>query len=260
MRSIWSGSINFGLVNIPIKLYSGSESHDLDLDMLRRGDLCPVKFSRVCREDGKEIPYENIVKGYEYKEGDYVVLEKEDFEKANVEKTNSIEITDFVNESEVDSIFFEKPYYIEPGKGGTKSYALLREALKKTKKVGVASFVLRNREHLVLVKPYGNMLLLNQLRYYDEIRDSKDLKLPAKKDIKKKELDLAVTLIDQLSTKFKPEDYEDTYIEDLKKIIEAKSKGKKPKAKGTKKKESAEIVDMMTLLKKSLKEKKKSAA
>lgn len=261
MKSIWSGTINFGLVNIPIKLFSGSESHDLDLDMLRKGDLCPVKFSRVCREDGKEIPYKNIVKGYKYKEGDYVVLEKEDFEKANVEKTNSIEITDFVNENEVDSIFFEKPYYLEPAKGGTKSYALLREALKKTKKVGVASFVLRNREHLVLIKPYGNMLLLNQLRYYDEIRDSKELKLPAKKNIKKKELDLAITLIDQLSTKFKPEDYEDTYIEDLKKIIEKKSKGIKTKTKGKpKEKQSAEIIDMMTLLKKSLKEKKKSAA
>jgi DNA end-binding protein Ku len=259
MRAIWSGVISFGLVNIPVKLFSGSESNSIDLDMLRRGDLCPVRYARVCRSDGKEIPYEDIVKGYEYREGDYVVLEKEDFEKANVEKTKSIDITDFVDENEVDSIFYEKPYYLEPDKSGNKPYALLREALKKSGKVGVATYVLRNREHIAVLKPYGDLLLLNQLRYHDEIRSSKDLNLPDSKIVKQKELNVALSLIDQFTSKFKPEEYSDTYIEDLKKIIEEKAKGHKPKPKGKTPKQT-NVVDMMTLLKKSLNQKKKSAA
>jgi DNA end-binding protein Ku len=259
MRAIWSGLISFGLVNIPVKLYSGSESHSLDLEMLRKDDLCPVKYARVCRSDGKEIPYENIVKGYEYQEGDFIVLEKEDFEKANVKKKNAIDIQSFVKESEVDSIFYERPYYLEPDKGGDKPYALLREALKKSKKVGVANFVMRNREHFAVLKPYGNLLLLNQLRYHDEIRDTKPLKLPDSKAVNGDEIKMALTLIDQSSSKFKPEKYKDSYIEDLKKIIEAKAKGKKPKAKGKAPKPS-KVEDMMSLLKKSLKENKKSAA
>ncbi len=259
MKSIWSGSVSFGLVNIPVRLYSGSENNTLDLDMLRRGDLCPVKYQRVCREDGKEIPWDDIVKGYEYKEGDYVVLDKEDFEKANIEKTKTIDITEFVNESEVDSIFYNKPYYLEPEKAGIKAYALLREALKKTKKVGIGSFVMRNREHIGVVKPYGKLLVFNQLRYNEEIRDYNELNLPDSKPVKEKELKIAVELIENSSAKFKPEDYEDTYIEDLKKIIEAKAKGKKPKAKGKPKKQ-AEVIDMMTLLKKSLEQKKKKSA
>ncbi len=258
MRAIWTGTISFGLVTIPVRLFSGSESHTLDLDMLRKDDLCPVKYARVCRSDGKEIPYEDIVKGYEYREGDYVVLEQEDFEKANVEKTKTIDIQDFVKETEVDTIFYEKPYYLEPDKGGDKPYALLREALRKSKKVGIAYFVMRNREHIAVLKPYGKLLLLNQLRYHDEIRDTKELNLPESKLVNDKELKMAMSLIDQTTAKFTPEEYKDTYIEDLKKIIEAKAKGKKPKAKGKEPKKS-NVVDMMTLLKKSLEEKKNAA-
>ncbi|HSD63543.1 MAG TPA: Ku protein [Ignavibacteriaceae bacterium] len=259
MRAIWSGLISFGLVNIPVKLYSGSESHSLELDMLRKDDLCPVKYARVCRSDGKEIPYEDIVKGYEYQEGDYVVLEKEDFEKANIIKKNAIDIQSFVNETEVDSIFYEKPYYLEPDKGGDKPYALLREALKKSKKVGVANFVMRNREHFAVLKPYGNLLLLNQLRYHDEIRETKSLNLPESKVVNNDELKMALSLINQTTSKFRPEKYKDTYIEDLKKIIEAKAKGKKPVTKGKAPKPS-KVDDMMKLLKKSLEKNKKSAA
>ena len=258
MRAIWSGTISFGLVTIPVRLFSGSQSNSLDLDMLRKDDLCPVKYARVCRSDGKEIPYEDIVKGYEYREGDYVVLEPEDFEKANVRKTKTIDIQDFVMESEVDTIFFQKPYYLEPDKGGDKPYALLREALKKSKKVGIANFVMRNHEHIAVLKPYGKLLLLNQLRYHDEIRDTDELNLPESKLVNDKELKMAISLIDQTTAKFKPEEYEDTYIEDLKKIIEAKAKGKKPKVKGKEPKKS-NVVDMMTLLKKSLEEKKNAA-
>lgn len=259
MRAIWSGLISFGLVNIPVKLYSGSESHSLDLAMLRKDDLCPVKYARVCKSDGKEIPYENIVKGYEYEDGDYIVLEKEDFEKANVKKKNSIEIQNFVKESEVDSIFYEKPYYLEPDKGGDKPYALLREALKKSKKVGVANFVMRNREHFAVLKPYGNLLLLNQLRYTDEIRATKSLNLPDSKVVNNDEIKMAFSLINQTTSKFKPEKFKDTYVEDLKKIIEAKAKGKKPRVKG-KAPQPSKVEDMMKLLKKSLEQNKKSAA
>jgi DNA end-binding protein Ku len=259
MRALWSGTINFGLVNIPVKLFSGSKSNTLNLDMLRRGDLCPVSYKKVCRADGKEIPYEDVVKGYEYEEGDYVILEKEDFENANVEKTKSLEILDFVKQDEIDSIFYEKPYYLEPEKNGTRAYALLREALKKSKKVAVASFVIRSREHIGVIKPYGKLLLLNQLRYHDEIRETEELKLPEAKSIKEKEIKMALSLIEEMTSKFTPEDYEDTYIEDLKKIIEAKAKGKRPKKKG-KEPKPTKVIDMMDLLKKSIDSKKKKSA
>ena len=152
MKALWKGSISFGLVNIPVKLYSASQSHTLDLDMLRKGDLCQVRFARVCRDDGKEIPYEDIVKGYKYEDGDYVVLTDKDFENASVEKTHTIDILHFVNEKEIDPVYFEKPYFLVPEKSGTKSYALLREAIKQTKKAGIGRFVLKNREHIGLLK------------------------------------------------------------------------------------------------------------
>jgi len=259
MRAIWSGSISFGLVNIPVKVYSGAQSHSLDLDMLRKSDLCPVKYQRICEKDGQEIPYDEIVKGYEYSDGDYIVLTDEDFEAANVEQTNTLDILDFVKESEIDSRYFEKPYYLEPAKGGAKPYALLREALKSSKKVGIASYALRNKGHIGIVKPHGDLILLNQLRFADEIRNADELDLPASEKIKDKEVELALTLIDQLTTHFKPEKYKDTYVEDLKRIIDEKAKGKKPKAKG-KEPKPTKVVDMMSLLKKSIQQKKKQAA
>ncbi|HVO76104.1 MAG TPA: Ku protein [Ignavibacteriaceae bacterium] len=259
MKPLWSGLVSFGLVNIPVKLFSGSRNNTLDLDMLRKGDLCPVRYSRVCRADGKEIPWDDIVKGYEYREGDYVVLDKEDFEKANVKKTKTIDIVDFSKESEIDSIFFEKPYYLEPQKSGMKPYALLREALKNTGKVAVATFVIRQREHVGIIKAYGNLLLLNQLRYHDEIREHKDLDLPDAKELNEKELKMAEELIEKSTAKFKPEEFRDTYIEDLKKIIEAKAKGKKIRKKG-KEPSATKVVDLMTQLKKSLNRKKRKRA
>lgn len=259
MRAFWSGSISFGLVNIPIKLYSGTEGHRLDLHLLRDKDLCPIRFARVCRADGEEVPWEHIVRGYEYAEGDYVILEKEDFEKADVKKTHTIDISSFVHEDEIDPIFFEKPYYLEPEKTGMKAYALLREALSKSKKVGIGNYVLQHREHIGIIKPYGNLIILNQLRYHDEIRDHEKLNLPENVDIKEKEINMAIELIKQLTDKFKPEEYEDTYINDLKKIIEAKAKGKKLK-KVKQVPEAEEVTDIMSLLKKSLEASKKSAA
>jgi DNA end-binding protein Ku len=253
MHPIWSGSISFGLISIPVKLYTGSESHSLDLDMLRKSDLCPIKYLRICELDGKEVPYNEIVKGYEYSDGEYVVLTDEDFENADIEQTHAIDIMDFINEGEIDSRFFERPYYLEPDRGGDKPYALLREALKKSGKVGVANFVLRNRGHLGIVKPQGDAIVLNQIRYVDEVRNFGKMKLPDAKNVREKEIDLALTLINQLSEKFKPEKYKDTYNEDLKRIVEDKAKGRKPKPKG-KEPQPAKVIDIMSLLKKSLKE------
>jgi DNA end-binding protein Ku len=252
MRAIWTGALSFGLINIPIRLYSATATEErLSFDMLHKKDLSPIRYARVCRTDGKEIPYQDIVKGYEYKEGDYVVLTDEDFKKASPRKTKTIDILDFAKETEIDTIFYEKPYYLEPDKGAEKAYALLREALKKSKKVGVASFVLRNKEHLAVIKPYGRAILLNQLRFQEELRKPEGLNLPEASKARNKEIDMALALIDQLSEPFKPEEYKDTYKRELKKVIEAKAKGKKLKVK-EKVPEPTDVVDLVAMLKASL--------
>lgn len=259
MPPLWSGSISFGLVNIPVKLLSGSRSNNLDLDMLRKGDLCPVRFERVCRSDGKPIPYEDIVKGYKYKEGDYVVLTDKDFEEANLSRTKSIELLAFVLEEQIDSIYYEKPYFLEPEESAAKPYAVLREALRKSKRVGIARFVIHSREHLGALRPMGNMILLNQLRYQDEIRGVEKLSLPGTEGIKDKEVQMAVQLIGHLAADFKPKDYKDTYIEDLKAIIEEKAKGRKVSPRG-KAPRPSKAKDLMALLKASMKADMKKAA
>jgi DNA end-binding protein Ku len=258
MRAIWSGSLSFGLVNIPVKLYSATGENKLELDMLHKKDLSPIRYARICRADGKEIAYEDIVKGYEYRPGDYVVLTDEDFKKANVEKTKAIEIQEFSKESEIDTIYFEKPYYLEPEKGAEKAYALLRESLKKSKKVGIAKFVLRNRERLAAIKPSGNVLVLEQMRFNQEIRDPKELNLPDSKKAGNKEIDIALALIEQLTEAFDPTVFKDTYTDELKKVIEAKAKGKPIKAKG-KEPTPTEVSDLMAVLKKSLEKEKAKA-
>lgn len=258
MRAIWTGALSFGLVNIPIRLYSATEDHALSFDMLHKDDLSPIKYVRVCREDGKEIPYEDIVKGYEYHKGDYIVLTEEDFKRANIKKTKSIDIVDFVQQEEIDSVYFEKPYFLEPAKGAAKPYALLREAIKKSKKVGIAKFVLRNREHLAVVKPFENVLVLNQMRFLSELRKPEGLDLPAKAAAKGKELDIALALIEQLTSSFKPEEYKDTYTAELRTVIAEKAKGKKPKKKG-KEPQATEVTDLMAMLRKSLEKEKQRA-
>ncbi|MBE2219001.1 MAG: Ku protein [Ignavibacteria bacterium] len=254
MKALWKGSISFGLVNIPVKLYSASQSHSLDLDMLRKGDHCQVRFARVCRDDGKEIPYQDIVKGYKYNEGDYVVLTDKDFESANVEKTHTIDIFHFVNEKEVDSVYFEKPYYLEPEKSGTKSYALLREAIKQTKKAGLGRLVLKNREHIGLLRLYDNVIVFNQIRFFDELRETTEIKVPGASQVNKKEVEMAVSLVKQLSSKFNPKAYKDTYTDELKKIITKKAKGQKVTPKGKEPKASS-ASNLMKLLKQSMKSK-----
>lgn len=251
MRSIWSGAISFGLVNIPIKLYSAAGENKLDFDMLAKDDHSPIKYKKVAVSDGREVNFKDIVKGYEYEKGQYVILDDEDFEKAQAKKTKAIDILGFVMEEEIDPVFYDKPYFLEPDKNAAKPYALLREALRETKKVGIAKYVLRNREHLAALKPVGNVILLNQMRYYRDIRDYNELSLPSAEIITDPEKEMAKMLIDQLSQDFQPEKYRDTYIQELKEIIEAKAKGQPVEAKGAAP-EPTRVDDLMATLKASL--------
>ncbi|HET9098377.1 MAG TPA: Ku protein [Candidatus Saccharimonadales bacterium] len=252
MRAIWTGSISFGLVNIPIKMFSGSRAHEgLDLNMLHAKDLTPIRYARICRKDGKEVPYDDIVKGYEWKEGDYVVLSKEDFKKADAKKVESIEIRQFVTEDEIDSRYYDKPYYLEPGKGADRAYALLREALKRSGKVAMVKFAMRARDNMGVVKPIGNALVLNQMRFPADIREAGDLNFPSGDKVKEEEINMALALIDQQTKSFIPEDWHDTYTEELEEIIEDKAKGKKPAQKGKAPKQT-KVQDLMSTLKASL--------
>lgn len=253
MRSIWSGSLSFGLINIPIRLYSATEDHAISFNMLHKKDLSPIRLARICKEEEKEIPYKDIVKGYEYQKGEYVVISDEEFEQASIEKTGLVEILAFVDESEIDSVYFEKPYYLEPDKNAGKPYALLRETLRKSKKVGLVKFVLKNREHLGVIKPYKDAIVLNQLRFASEIREMEGLKLPSSEEVEKKEVEMALKLVDQLTGTFKPEDYHDTYTAELKEIIEKKVKGIPLRHKGKAPKPS-KVHDIMSLLQESLEE------
>jgi len=224
MRAIWTGSLGFGLVNIPIKIFSAVQDSSLDLDMLDSKDHSNIKFKRVNERTGREVPWENIVKGY-YMDNKYVILDKSDFEKASPEKTKHIEIKHFVDENEIDSMYFEAPYYLQPDKTGARAYALLRDAFKKTGKAGVALFVMRDKEHLCIIKAKEDVLVLNRIRFEEEIRSTEDLDLPKTKS-KPEELKMAVALIEQLSGPFDISKYRDDYTDRLMKVIKAKSKGK----------------------------------
>jgi DNA end-binding protein Ku len=258
MRAIWTGTIGFGLVNIPVRLFSAIQDKDLDLDMLDVKDHSRIRFQRINEKTGKEVKWENIVKAYDY-EGKYVVLSNEDFEKASPEKTKIIQIDEFVNESEIDSIFFETPYFLEPQKSGERAYTLLREALKKAGKVGLGSFVLRNKESLCILKPSQNIIVLNKIRYIQEIRNVKDLQIPAKTTIKPGELQMAIALINQLSSTFNIAKYKDNYTNTLLKLIKTKAKGRKIEAPHLRVVHS-KAKDLLSQLKASLGDKKKKAS
>jgi len=258
MRSIWTGSISFGLINIPVKLFSAVQESSLDLDMLDSKDHSNIKFLRVNESTGKEVAYENIVKGYKMDSG-YVILEDEDFEAADAVKTKMIEIINFVNEQEIDSLYYEQPYYLEPEESAMKAYALLRDALQLSGKVGVTTFVLRNKEGLAILKPYKNVIVLNRIRFSQEIREPSELKLPPVSKTKTKEMDMANKLVDQLTEKFNIGKYKDTYTAKLLKIIKEKSKGKKifvPKMKVIHRQSD----NLMDMLKASLNTKKSKSA
>ena len=258
MRPIWTGAIGFGLVNIPIKLYSATESSNLDLDMLDKKDHSHIKYQRINEKTGKEVTWANIVKGYKI-DTNYVILDDKDFEAASAKKTKTIEISDFVQEEEISSIYYETPYYLEPDKSGTRAYELLRQALIKTKKVGIATFVMRSKESLAILRADAKVIILNRIRFHQEIRDPKDLALPEKTAVKPAELQMAVTLINQLSHKFDISSYKDTYNDELLKLIHAKAKGKvisTPEMKVV----HSNTKDLMEQLKASLDVKRKKAS
>ena len=257
MRAIWSGAIGFGLVNIPVKMYSAVQDSSLDLDMLDKKDHSNIRFQRVNEKTGKEVAWENIVRGYKYN-GDYVVLTDEDFKKASPEKSKLIEIAEFVKQSEIDTVYYETPYYLEPEKTGVKAYALLRDALEKSGKVGLGTYVMRTKETIGIIKPMDNILVLNKMRFPEEIRDHKDLKVPEEKS-KPNELKMALALIDQLSGPFDLKKYKDTYSDQLMKVIEAKAKGQKIAA-PTMKVVHSRSQDLMDQLKASLNTSKRKAS
>lgn len=258
MRPIWTGAIGFGLVNIPVKMYSATESSNLDLDMLDKKDHAHIKYMRVNENTGKEVDWGNIVKGYKYND-DYVVLDDKDFESASAKKTKTIEISDFVKEEEISSLYYETPYYLEPDKSGTRPYKLLLDALKKTKKVGVSTFVMRNKESLAILRPDNNVIVLNKIRFEEEIRNPEELTLPKNTAVKPAELKMAITLIDQLTGKFDISKYKDTYNNELLKLIKAKASGKKIKTPQLKVVHN-KTKDLMEQLKASLDVKRKKSA
>jgi len=256
MRSIWTGAIGFGLVNIPVKLYSATQGSELDLDMLDKKDGSNIKFKRVNEHTGKEVAWENIVKGYNL-DGRYIVLTDEDFQKAMPEKTKVIAIEEFVKEEEIDGIYYETPYYLEPEKSGGRAYVLLRDALEKTGMVGFGSFVMRNKEGLCLIKPHEDVLVLNRIRWAQEIRSSKELNVPSAAP-KPAEMKMALELIKQLTGPFDISKYVDTYSDELMKLIKAKAKGKAPKATQMRVVHKAKSEDLLSQLKASLGGKKKA--
>lgn len=227
MKALWKGSISFGLVNIPIKVYSGTVTHRIDLDMIRRKDQCPIEYVRVCKKDGKQVEWEDIAKGYQKENGDYIVLDDSDFKNAAPEKTSTIDIFEFIKEEEIPSKYLEKPYITEPEKSAKKVYALLREALAKSQKVGLCKFVIRTTEHLGILKVEDDAILLIQIRFQDELRPLTEIQLPTDVKIAKKELDMALSIIDQLTDAFEPSKYKDTYKDELLKMIKKKASEKK---------------------------------
>lgn len=258
MRAIWNGAIGFGLVNIPIKLYGASEESSIDLDMLDKSDFSNIKFKRVNEKTGKEVAFQDIVKGYKM-EDRYIVLQKEDFEAVSPEKSKVLKIKQFVKHDEVDPAYFETPYFLEPQKNGEDAYQLLLKSLVSTKMAGVGTFILREKEILCLVRPFEDkILMVNRMRFPEEIRSFEDLKLPAKKSPTKEELEMAEALIKQFTTKFDPSKYEDTYHEDLMKIIQQKASGKDVKTIEEKEPEG-KATDLMAMLKASLEAGKQQA-
>lgn len=251
-RALWKGSIAFGLVNIPVELYTAVRDSRPRFRMLHAEDKSPVKFERVCAREGKPVAWEELVKGYEYEKGRFVILTKEDFQAAALEKSRTVDIRNFVKGEEIDDRFFETSYYLTPQKGGERAYALLREAIRETGLVGVATIVLREAQHLAAIEVVKNAMVLTMMRYAEELVDVSEYHFPAATDIRKPELEMARTLVQSLADTWDPNQYTDQYRENLMKIIKAKLKGKEPHLKAEVEPQSAEVVDLMERLRQSL--------
>jgi DNA end-binding protein Ku len=256
MHAIWTGYISFGMVNIPVKLYSATETNRIKFELLVKDDLSHVQYKKVSSHDGRELSLDEIVKGYKVSSDKYVVLENSDFDKVHQSKSDTMEIICFVQETEIDPIYYSKPYYLEPDKNSSKPYALLRKALHNTHKTGIAKFVMRKKEYLVAIKSIDKVLLVNQLRYRENLRDFDDLNLPDNDLLSKDEIEIAESIVEKLTKKFDPSSYEDTYQKDLMDMIEKKAEGEVLESKGTKVK-ATKVDDLMSALKASLKDAKK---
>ena len=263
-RGLWKGAISFGLVNVPVELHSAKKrAAELDMTMLDKRDLAPVGYKRVNKSTGKEVAWGDVVKGYEYKDDKYVVLSDEDFRRANPEAAKTVDILAFVELGEIQPQYFDTPYYLKPEKRGEKAYALLRDTLEKAGKAGIASVVIRTKQYLAALVPQDELLVLNTLRYADELKDPAELEIPKAK-VTAKELDMAMRLVEDMADKWHPDKYKDTYRDDLLKRIKAKVKAGETEEitepeKEPRKQKSADVIDLMSLLRKSVEQKPKPA-
>ncbi|MFZ1218141.1 MAG: Ku protein [Chthoniobacterales bacterium] len=252
MRAIWKGSISFGLVYIPIAVYPATREEKLSFRQLRATDLSPIKYKKVAEVDSKEVGADQIVKGFEYERGQYVVMKEEDFAKVRIESTHSIDITDFVELGQVDPKFFYKPYFLEPQKGGEKAYALLHKALSGTAKIGIAKVVISNREYLASVKPDGLFLVLDLMHFASEILSPEELKNGSVTAITDKELKMAQSLVESMSVAWEPEKYRDEYRTAVMDLIEKKAQHKEVAAKPATAVRATNVVDLVKVLQESL--------
>jgi DNA end-binding protein Ku len=252
MRAIWKGAISFGLVNIPISLFPATRREELKFHLLRKSDLSPVNYKRVAAADGKEVPWDEIVKGYEHEKGQFVVLNEEDFARVDIEATQTVDITDFVALDQVDPMYFYKPYFMEPAKGGEKSYNLLRDALQESEKIGVAKVVIKTRQYLAAVKPEKRGLVLELMHFAEELIDPKELNIPSR-EASKQELQMARALVEGMTSEWEPERYHDDYREKLEQIIEEKIEHPDAHPKGAPKaRKPTKVIDLVSVLQRSI--------
>ncbi len=251
-RSIWNGVLSFGLVQIPVGVYPAVRDSRPRFRMLHAKDKSPISMERVCQKDGKPVPWSELVKGYEYEKGRFVVLTKEDIAAAALEKTRRIDILDFVEAGSIDDRFFDTPYYLTPGKGGDKAYALLREAIRGSNRIGIGKFLLREVQHLAAVEAIEDALVITTLRFSEELVDESTLTFPKAGAIGKKELDLAKMLVESLAAEWAPEKYKDDYRENLMRVIKSKMKGTKAKLVAEVPERDSNVVDLMERLRRSL--------
>ena len=251
-RALWSGSLSFGLVNIPIEIHTAVRDKGPRFRLLRKTDKSRIHFQRVAEQDGEVVEWEDIVKGYEYAKGQYIVLTAEDFEKAAVKKDRIIDIQDFVLSEAIDDRFFEKPYYLLPGKGGAKAYALLREAIRESGRIGIAKFVLRTKQRLAAIEAIGDALVLSTMRFRDELAKLEEFDFPAEAEVRAKDLQLAQRLIEEFAADWEPEKYTDDYRQNIMTIVEAKRERIKPHLDAPSDPQSAQVIDLMERLRKSL--------
>jgi DNA end-binding protein Ku len=248
MRAIWSGTISFGLVSVPVRMYTATESKELRFHFLDRRDMSPVGYEKVSKESGEAVPSDEIVRAFEIEKGQYVPLEDEDLDRLDIELTHSIDICDFVDLDEIDPIYFRKAYYLLPQDGAEKPYRLLVRALEETGKVGIAKVVIRNKQHLAALRAYDGVLVLETMYYADEIRQPESVNGKAK--LQKAEVEMAKSLVENLSEPFKPDKYDDTYRKELLDLIRAKAKGKElPEPR---EEDDGEVVDLMAALRESV--------